>query len=188
MKKLISLFALCVCHVFAGSEDLDDTFNLSSKIDIDSSGSYFCLSDGSLWRVYDFNPRWRSLSEWWHDVSLVPQEFQCKTKDWFLGSDIQVISKQETNPACLDDADNQRILKNCTHLLYNVAAGKYLFAVHLDPKDCLLSLYQDAFNLGHKKGYSEAKLQSNTDSAREFKKGYEAGYYKGFNDGKSQKK
>lgn len=187
MKKLISLFAVCLGPIFAGSEDLDETFHLTSKIDIDAGGSYYCLSDGSLWRVYDFNPRWRSLSEWWNDVCLVPEDFKCKTRDWFLGSEIQVISKQDAHQVCLEDAENQKVLKNCTHLLYNLPAGKYLFAVHLEPKDCLVYLYQDAFEIGHKKGYAEAKLEGNRESAKEFKKGYEAGYFKGFNDGKAKK-
>jgi hypothetical protein len=187
MKKFAYLCLAMISTVFAGSEDLDESLTLVSKVDVDSCGAYFCLSNGSLWRVYEFMPRWRSIKEWWNDVSLVPQECQAKAKDWFLGSEIAVVSKKEGLSINIDDAENHMLLSNCTHLLYNAPAGKYLFAVHLEPQDCLISLYKDAYQLGHKKGYTEGRLSVSNDAAKEFQKGYEAGYYKGFKDGKEKR-
>lgn len=187
MKKYMVLAVALCAQVFAGSEDLDDVYVLASKVDTEVLGSFFCLSDGSFWRVYDFQPRWRSIKEWWNDVSLVPHECKSHAKDWFLGSEIQVISRKEAQKIDLNDADNEKILKNCTHLLYNLAAQKYLFAVHLDPKDCLVQVYEESFSLGHKKGYTAGRLENSSESSKEFKKGYEAGYFKGLQDAKKNK-
>src|SRR5690348_14947900 len=110
---------------------------LSAKIILQNSNGYYALSDGSCWKTIGFSKRWRTLSEWWNNVQLVPTYYECVPDDWFLGTQIEVYPKFGNLAVNEADASNQDALKQCTHLMVNTRTGQVLFAIALHPADCL---------------------------------------------------
>ena len=59
---------------------------ISAKAILQNSNGYFVLADGTLWKAIGFSKRWRTLTEWWNNVQLVPENYECVPNDWFLGT------------------------------------------------------------------------------------------------------
>jgi hypothetical protein len=149
---------------------------LSAKVILQNTNGYFVLSDHSCWKAVGFSTRWRSLSEWWNNVKLVPENFECVPNDWALGTEIEVYAKYENLTVNESDASNQETLKQCTHLMYNRRTGQVLFAIALHPVDCVVQLYNDSYNDGYNAGYSKGRSTS-------YQAGHDDGYRSGYADG-----
>jgi hypothetical protein len=133
---------------------------LSSKIILPSTNGYFVLSDRSCWKVVGFSKRWRTFSEWWNSVQLIaPECYECLPNDWYVGTQIEVHSKLDRLNVSEADASNQEILRQCTHLLVNSHTGKVLFAISMEPGECMLEVFHEGFKLGHNQGIAEGRLQ-----------------------------
>ncbi len=124
----------------------------------DTTG-YFVLSDGSLWKAIPFATRYRSLSEWWNDVQLVPENYECVPNDWMIGSQVEVYSKYGNLNINQSDASNEYALRQCTHLLVNSHTGQVLFAAALNPAEGIMRLFTEAKAEGYSSGHSSGYLQ-----------------------------
>ncbi len=187
MKKwLVLAIALLSCVVVQASS-IERIEVLSSKAILKNANGYFALSDGSLWKAVGFEKRWRTPSEWWNNVQLVPENYECVPNDWFLGAQIQIYSKYDNLEVNEANASNQEALKQCTHLLVNTRSGQVLFATELDPAECVIRLFNDAFQDGYQSGYSKGRLESYKDASEIYNSGhadgFKAGYEEGFQDG-----
>lgn len=167
MKNWFLLAALLLSSV--GSADPENVSTLSTKIIMEDTSGYFVLSDGSLWKTIAFSKRSRSLSEWWNGVELAPKNFECLPSDWYLGSEIEIVSKRDShvNEA---NAGNQEMLTKCTHLLVNTKTEQILFAVKMEFGECLAQVHKEALAQGYSSGYHN---------------GYRTGYNAGYSAGRS---
>jgi hypothetical protein len=175
-------FKVCVLvaflsQTFAASEEAN--FNLTSKVLINESTGFYTLSDGSFWKVFNFSPRWRTISEWWNDVKLIPEAYDTAPQDWYIGADLEVISKLDHLDAKESDSSHKNLLARCTHIIRNTGSNKCLFAVELKPETLLVELYNDTYKSAYEKGYYKGQLSSDLDASKQYEKGYEAGYYQG---------
>jgi flagellar biosynthesis/type III secretory pathway protein FliH len=183
MKKIF--FILFTIISFSSFADTPEKIEkLTSKVIMQNSEGYFVLSDGSSWKVIGFSKRWRSLSEWWNNIQLTPESYNCLPGDWELGSQIEVFSKSNTlSPVDEANASNQEALKECTYLLINSATKQILFGIPLEPEACITRLakesHEEGYNLGYKLGYNKAT----TDCSSKYNEGYSDGYTKGKNEG-----
>ena len=183
MRKIFLVtVAILSCSVVFAREP-EKVAVLSSKVILENTSGYAVLSDGSCWKVMAFSKRWRSPSEWWNNVQLAPKEYDCLPSDWYLGSQIAVYQKYgnlEVNEA---DATNQDELKQCTHLFANTRTGQVLFAISLDPADCIVRLFNEAQEEGYKKGYVKGRSSAYQNSAEIYDSGYSEGYKVGYSEG-----
>lgn len=178
MKKWFLFMILSCSMIYADQPEKIEM--LSSKVICQNTNGYFVLSDGSCWKAVSFSKRWRSLSEWWNNVQLVPDNYECVPNDWYLGAQIAVYPKfgnLEVNEA---DASNQEVLKQCTHLFVNTRTGQVLFAISLQPAECIIQLFADAHEDGYNKGLYEARLKNYQNSSDSYKRGYAEGYKDGY--------
>ncbi len=187
MKKwLVIALALLSCLGLHASS-IEKIEVLSSKVILQNTNGYFVLSDRSCWKAVGFAKRWRTPSEWWNNVQLVPENYECVPNDWFLGSQIQIYSKYENLEVNEANASNSEALKQCTHLLLNSRTGQVLFAVALEPAECIVQLFNDAYQDGHSVGYSQGRLKSYENATEIYNNGhadgYKSGYEEGFQDG-----
>lgn len=156
---------------------------ISAKAILQNSNGYFVLADGTLWKAIGFSKRWRTLTEWWNNVQLVPENYECVPNDWFLGTDITVYSKYGNLGIKESDASNEETLKQCTHLLVNNRTGQVLFAIALDPAAGLVSLFNDAHHDCYIKGYNEGRAKNYQNANEIYNNGYSDGYKEGYADG-----
>ncbi|MBS0620910.1 MAG: hypothetical protein JSS61_05585 [Verrucomicrobia bacterium] len=156
---------------------------LSSKVILQNTNGYFVLSDRSCWKVIGFSPRWRSLSEWWNNVQLVPENYECVPNDWYLGTEIDVYSKYGNLQVSEANASNQEALKQCTHLFVNRRTGQVLFAIALEPAQCILDLHRDAHQDGYDEGYSFGRRAAHNSTAQAYENGHSDGYKVGYREG-----
>lgn len=198
MKRLVLFFCGVFCS-FGFSQNFDREEKLASSVLINDKVGYFCLSDGSLWKVITFTKRWRSLGEWWEGVQLAPESYETSPKDWLLGSEISICSKFEAIEVNELDAVNHDELKQCTHLLMNQGTRQVLFAIPLTSMQCMDLIFKEGKLLGYEEGYNEASMnkivshKKNTENAYKtgyetgkkigFEQGYEKGYEKGYERG-----
>ncbi|MFI5334472.1 MAG: hypothetical protein ACHQT8_04825 [Chlamydiales bacterium] len=182
MKKL-----LIACLLLSGSivqaTDPERVETLSSKIVLHNTNGYFVLSDKSCWKVIAFSKRWRSLSEWWNNVQLIPKHYECLPNDWYLGTQIEVYPKAGNLEVDEANAANQELLKQCTHILYNSRTEQVLFAIALEPADCIMKLFTDAHAEGFDKGYSEGRSKGTQNSIEIYNNGHTDGYRAGYAEG-----
>ncbi len=156
---------------------------LSAKVILANKEGYFALADGTCWKAIGFQTRYRSLSEWWNSVELVPKEYECIPNDWFLATEVEVYSKYGNLNIKESDASNEEALKQCTHLLVNQRTGQVLFAIALHPADCLVQLSNEVYKDGFNKG-TQSVVKSNKNQADEnYRIGYQVGYELGFAEG-----
>ena len=182
MKRYLLLIMVMFSCAYASSPD--QVASLSSKVILQSTNGYFVLSDGSCWKVIPFSKRWRSISEWWNNVQLVPENYESLPKDWFLGTEIEAYSKYGNLEVNESDAANQEMLKQCTHLLMNARTGQVLFGIAMDPAECIVHLFQDAHADGHRKGVSDGRAENATNSYNAgFTEGRKIGYAEGYQAG-----
>lgn len=181
MKKLflaISILTLSLAHASVNAPEKAEV--LSAKVILENTTGYYALADGSCWKVIGFSPRWRNLSEWWNNVKLVPQSYECVPNDWFVGTQIEIYSKLGNLNVNLEDASNQDALKQCTHILINSRTGQILFAISLNPADCIVQLSQETRNEGYYKGYTKGRLDNYTNGNDIYHDGYRKGYTEGY--------
>lgn len=139
---------------------------LSSKVILANSDAYFVLSDGSYWKVITFVKRSRSPFEWWSDVKLIPENYDCVPNDWFVGAEIDVYPKYGNIGVDEENASNQEALRQCTHLLCNSRNGQVLFAIEVHLSEGPVQLFNEGLKEGFDDGYA---------------KGYADGHKRGYN-------
>jgi hypothetical protein len=173
MKNYFLIFFILACSL-AQAMPPESVVQLSTKVILSNNNGYYVLSDNTCWKVIYFSKRWRSLSEWWNDVKLVPETFECAPKDWIEGSYIEVYSKRDFPEIPLQNASNQDDLINCSHVLINSTSKQVLFANALTTADCMVLL----FNQAHEDGYNEGYTRGHS-------LGYSLGYSTGYQAGLS---
>ena len=183
MKKwcflVLSLFASISIYASGGPEK---TEQICSKATLQDKSGYFVLSDGSCWKIIGFIPRWRTPSEWWNNVELVPENYKCEPSDWAVGTVIQTSPKHlhlEVNEA---DASNQDSLMQCTDLIVNTRTGQVLFGLALNPAMFLAEVADRFFKDGYNKGERDESLRQAVNSTISYSRGHEAGYKEGYLD------
>ncbi len=132
---------------------------LSAKSIIKDRKGYYALSDGSVWRVIGFDPRWRTPSEWWNNVELVSKRYECLPNQWEVGAVVEIYPKYDYLTADENNASNKEALQQCSHMLVNLASGQVLFAAPLTTGAFFQQFYQDVYGIGFDKGYSEGYQQ-----------------------------
>ncbi len=186
MKNWLLVVLMVLSCSFTYIENTEKVETLSSKVILQNTNGYFVLSDRSCWKVLGFSKRWRSISEWWNDVQLVPQNYECVPNDWLLGAQMSIYPKFGHLEVDEANAANRDELKQCTHLLVNMRTGQILFAMALEPADCIIKLFNDAHVDGYNKGLGEGNTQNSQNATRSYNQGrtdgYSAGYAKGFQD------
>ncbi len=183
MKKWTLLIIAIVSCAVGHTEEPEKVGALCSKAILRNTNGYFVLSDRSCWKAIGFSKRWRSLSEWWNDVKLAPEKYECVPNDWFLGTQIEVYPKVNNIDVSEANASNQDSLKQCTHLLVNSRTGQVLFAIALEPADCIVQLYNEAHEDGYTKGYEKGRQSSYQNANEIYKNGQADGYKTGYKDG-----
>ena len=184
MKKgILALITIFSCTFLEANTPPEGIEKLASKVILQNTKGYFVLADGSCWKTIAFVKRWRSLSEWWNGVELVPQNYECLPNDWALGSPIEIYTKYDNLTVKESDADNESELKQCTHLLYNKRTGQVLFAISLEPAECIASLYKEARKDGYDDGYATGRKQSYKNAEEVYENGRLQGYKEGFKAG-----
>lgn len=183
MKKwcflLLSLFTCA--FVDAGGPEFVEI--LSSKVVLQNSDGYFALSNGTCWKVISFSPRWRSVSEWWNNVQIIPDNYKSKPIDWLDGTQIEIYPVYGNSGVDLDNASNQESLKQCTNLLLNTRTGQVLFAMPLHPAQCIIELATNVYKDGHARGLIEGRSQQFKNAEESYDRGFEEGFKKGYAEG-----
>lgn len=180
MKTLLfCLFAVSV--MFANYPEKIDY--LASKVILKNTDGYFALADGSFWKAITFVKRWRTPSEWWNSVELIPPSYECVPDSWVLGTEIQVFSKYGNNVVNEANASNQEAIKQCTHVLVNARTGQGLFAISLHPADCLNQISKDVSKESFEAGFNKGRLESFQDATHAYNTGRQAGYQDGYQEG-----
>lgn len=167
-KHLCCLFTFLSVSCFA-SATIDSELYLASKVVVHPECGYYVLSDGSMWKVFALHPRWRTLSEWWNSVKIVPEELDCKPDDFYLGVPIKVIQRHGFVKFDETVASNAATLNSCGHIIVNLVSNKGLFAYALKPENALFDVYHEGYRTGHAKGYFEGEV----DGSKRTKKYYE---------------
>lgn len=170
------VFALSCSIVSANQPERVEV--LSSKVVLANSDAYFVLSDGSYWKVITFLKRWRSVSEWWNDVKLIPENYESVPNNWFVGTEIDVYPKYGNVGVDEANASNQEVLRQCTHLFCNSRNGQVLFAAEIHPSEGPVRI----FNEGLKEGYSKGVKASSQKTEEVYNQGYTEGYKRGYKD------
>ena len=187
MKKWFLVIAAAFSCSLLYANYAESVATLTTKVILQNTNGYFVLSDRSCWKAIGFSKRWRSLNEWWNSVELVPSNYECVPNDWYVGSEIEVYSKYRNLNVYEKNAANYEELKQCTHLLVNGRTGQILFAIALEPEECMNQVFKDAYGEGYKKGVSEGAAKSyknTTDSYNDgYNEGHKDGYYVGYQEG-----
>ena len=174
---LILFFACSSLHAYMEQGEI-----LSAKIPLQNGNGYVVLSDRSCWKVVVFTKRWRNLDEWWNNVQIVPENYECKLEDWHPGTPIAVYLKSENQIADEANASNQEDLRQCPYILVNRRTQKVLFAIPMEPAECLLTIFKEAYTEGHAAGY---RIGYSTGTQASYTTGYELGYNNGYQEGKA---
>ena len=191
MLKKFGFYLFCTIFLFstAAYAEIDHKATLSEKISANDGSSFFVLSDGSCWRVYGFQIRWRGVVEWFRGVQLItPENCDCKPDDWVRGSDIEAYPRCDGIDMDISDAGNLDALKKCTHILMNTKNEQILFGTPLLTGDCMIDVYNDAKVVGYNRGYSEGfssghQIGQWTNEEEAYFKGHDDGYEEGYTAG-----
>lgn len=192
MKKIVAIL-FCLISITSFAEPPEKVDVISTKIVLENRESYFLLSDQTLWKVVPFTKRWRSISEWWNSVELVPKNYESLPSEWHVGSEIEIYSKYQNLIVDEKNASNEKTLKQCSHLLVNPRTGQVLFANPVPLAQGIVQIFQEGCKEGHSKGYAEGRLSTyqNAKEIREeayaegVKVGYTNGYSEGFRDART---
>jgi hypothetical protein len=183
MKKWVLVIAVVLSCSAVHANDVEKIETLSSKVILQNTDGYFVFSDGSCWKVIGFSARWRSLSEWWNNIQLVPANYGCVPNDWFLGTHIEVYPKRHALQVDEADASNHAALKQCTHLLVNTRTEQVLFAIALTPAECIVQLSKEMHKDGYDQGFHKGRLDTYTNAMNIYNDGYAAGCKIGYTEG-----
>lgn len=148
---LTVILVLALFNVDAGDPEKIET--LTAKAPLNTQG-FYVLSDGSCWKVFPFVKRTRSLTEWWNNEQLIPNNYEVVPDDWLIGTKIEIYPKQENLNVNEADAYNQNDLGQCTHLFVNAGNQQILFGVLLSTEDCVVQAFKEGYEAGYKKGRS----------------------------------
>lgn len=181
IKKVLFCFFSLSFSLFADQSQEQESI-LASKVIITDSSGFYAMGDLSIWKVIGLSPRWRSLSEWWNGVQIVPEDFQCSINDFYVGAKLRIIPKHEYN--IFDDAcaANKSDLARCSHVIVNTATNKCVFAIALRPETAIVELYNESYNQGYSLGYNEGRRRINVENYHQYEKGYRDGYKQGLKD------
>lgn len=183
MKKWCLILIAVLSYTGVHAEYPEKMEMLCSKAVLKNDQGYFVLSDGSIWKAVGFAKRWRSLSEWWNSVQLVPEQYETLPTQWQLGTTIEAYPKYGNLRVNEADASNQEALQQCTHLLVNTRTGQVLFATALDPALALVQIFDEArlegYNEGYSSGYQLGRREVNATYESGYKEGYDVGYAAG---------
>lgn len=182
-KFLVSCFCLLNASLFASADADEGT--LASKVIITDESGFYSLTDGSIWKVFGLRPRWRSISEWWNSVKIVPEDFECVINDFYPGAKLKLIPKNEYEALDISNAANKEALARCSHVLLNSHTGKCVFAVLLRPETAIVELYNESYKTGYSSGYQKGRLSTDVEAYNQYEKGYQAGYRNGVKDARS---
>ncbi len=184
-RYLVCVLALFCCSLIHANRP-ERIESLSCKVIMENTNGYFVLSDRSCWKAITFLKRWRSINEWWNGAELIPKNYECVPNNWFLGSTIEVFSKYGNLEVNEENASNVDEIRRCTHLLRNPQTGQIIFAIALEPAECLSLLYCDASEESYSKGYQAGRLASYHNSTEIYNQGYNDGYNAGYRTGRSE--
>lgn len=177
------LACLCVLNMgLSASESKEHEDVLVSKVVVNDFSGFYSLSDGSIWKVMGLTPRWRTLSEWWNSIQIVPEDFECAINDFYVGANIQIIPKHEYEAFSDGCASNKNDLARCSHIILNKGTNKCVFAVALKPETAIVEVYNESFKQGYSSGYNKGRLATNVEAYDQYEKGYQAGYQNGVKD------
>jgi hypothetical protein len=182
LTKILTGIMLLSCLILYADEP-EKVGVIASKAILQNSDGYFVFADGSCWKIVTFQKRWRTLSEWWNNQELIPQNYDTIPKNWFIGAEVLVYPKSQMREVDEKNASNREKLKQCTHMLVNSKNDQVLFAIALHPADCLSHLFQDAHKEGYDEGYSEGMLSRGLRITSSFQEGYNEGHKAGYQKG-----
>lgn len=181
-RSFLLILTIFTCSIVC-ADGPEKVGTLSSKIILQNTNGYFSLSDGSCWKVIGFSKRWRSLSEWWNGVELAPATYECVPNDWFLGAQIEAYPKFEKIEVSEANASNQDVLKQCSHLLINSHTKQVLFAISLQPADCMIQVFNEAQTEGYNRGFTEGRLKGSQNATEIYNNGVAEGQRIGYREG-----
>jgi hypothetical protein len=172
MKKLL-LFLFCQM-AFA-----DPTLAITANFSPTKEKAYYVLSDGSIWEVYPFITRYRSCVEWICGTELyVPENYSTIPSDWPVGTELEMVPKNEHLRVNQEDASNAAELYACSHLIADPKTEKILFARYLPLDEFIAQIYDDGHKKGYKAGHSDGYFSG-------YAAGNTQGYYTGYAAGRA---
>lgn len=177
MKKHILLaFAVLLCSIIQANQP-EKIGILSAKAILSETDGYYVFSDNTCWKVFSFSKRRRSLKEWWNNVQLAPEIFECAPNNWNVGTEIEVYPKAEFLGIPEENASNKIIIKNCSHVFVNAQTKQVLFGNALGTTDCIVQLFAESYQTGYDNGYTNGY-------AAGYSYGYVMGDLQGYNRGR----
>lgn len=201
---MIKCFLVFFAFVSSDLHPNEQEVSLCSKVVVEPSRGFYCLSDGSIWKVMAVIPREKTISEWWYNLNIVPKNFECNIDDFYVGAKIKIIPRCECSTFNDEVAGNKKELASYSHVLMNTGINKCLFALPLLPETGLMEVYQhgclfgsknynqrrykegydNGCNAGYNKGYLQGYFYGYTSEG--YQKGYSDGYTAGYNMGKKK--
>jgi hypothetical protein len=185
-KYLLSCLCMMNAAVFA-QESIEQEGVLASKVLIKDASGFYALSDGSIWKVMGLTPRWRTVSEWWNSIQIVPEDFECAINDFYIGAKLKIVPKHAYDAFDDQCASNKEELARCSHIIINTDTNKCVFAVALRPETALVEVYNESYKQGYSTGYNKGRLSTNIEAYNQYEKGYQAGYQNGVKDAVSRR-
>lgn len=174
------LFFLCSLNVGLFAYEQDNT--LAAKVIVKETAGFYSFADGSIWKVMGLEPRWRTISEWWNNVQIVPDSFVCTVNDFYIGAKVKIIPKHEFSSFNDQCAYNKDALARCSHIIVNTGTNKCVFAVALTPDTSLVEVYNESYKQGYTVGHEQGIRSKNIEAYNQYEKGYQAGYQKAVQD------
>lgn len=151
MKCFLICFGLLVAPLYAEEQEA----TLSAKIMFDPSIGFYSLSDGSIWKVMSVTPRWRTISEWWYNVHIVPEHFECSIDDFCVGAKIKIMPRCEFEAFNDEFIGNKEALAQCSHIFINTETNKCIFGMGFKSENALLEVCHEAYKFGYTYGYDD---------------------------------
>ena len=192
MKKLAFLILLVPMLFSSKVNAIDgypDKLRIHQTITIPNA-FIIILEDHSIWKLFCYNLRSQSWSEWWNSVKIdVPFEFKWQANEWRFDDSIEITNNSFDYVilSALNDGDISRLRTYYHYVLVNESANKIAFARHLsfaEFTDIFLEYAEQRYNegyslgysLGYSSGYTAGQISSDTNA-------YNDGYNDGYEDG-----
>lgn len=197
MKKFvffISIFFISFVSTVSADECLiciDENYsNLSikSRFDIGDS-TILVLEDNSLWEMFSFEIRSRTIGEWWNGYEIkVDSELLWERDDWTVYDKVFV----DNNNSDVSIADNfkdidKKKYRSYRYIINNMDTGKVAFVKPLEIADLAIlfnQLAENQYHVGYDSGYSLGYINGNSDGYDNgFNDAYNGGYETGYSEG-----
>jgi hypothetical protein len=188
----ISLLLTVFCHasVTFYTEPAGETALVTANVSM-KEGNMVVLSDETVWVIFPVQKCKQTWSEWWNNIDPEqPEEnFLFDQLSWKVGTNLQThILHWNSNTTEDMKKYNQKRLKECTHILENVATNEWAFARRLSLAETvnIFNKYaEEMYTEGHAKGYQKGKEVGYTVGKDEGKViGFSLGKQEGFIEGK----